>query len=453
MRRLRIFCVGAFLLAGSLLVQAQPQPPVTPSGGGAYRIGGGVSAPSVLSKVEPHYSKEATKAGLQGTVALSLVVSDEGRPQDLKVLRSLGLGLDEKAIEAVEQWRFKPAMKDGKPVPVKATIEVNFRLVPEYQLAEEKRAAEEKAERLERVRLANVATEQARQAQIAKAQAIGVDLAKVKFLVTGCEELRGVVGVVRREIDLSNDEAARLILNSGAIYASGQCPHPLAMNTFQTKGGFANIVVTLRRGDPTTFTEERFNYKATGSSISQKITNAYPEEAVWGRNYDETQLTWGEYQNIEKQRVDRERNEVAQREAETAQRRAQQQAQEAQAKAFALKTETFFKKAGSRQTVRLGDFCQNPFPYVGKVVTFPLSGFWTWKATSATSAYLDIGCSVSMSGVPSSVLTPAFNGPKVIALKILGNSNGILLVQYIYHEPCAVTGIFNMCSDFPGIAY
>lgn len=98
-------------------------------GGGAYRIGGGVSAPSVLSKVEPEYSEEARKAKWQGTVVLSLVVDDQGRPQGLKVLRSLGLGLDQKAIEAVEKWRFKPGMKDGKAVPVMATIEVNFRLL------------------------------------------------------------------------------------------------------------------------------------------------------------------------------------------------------------------------------------------------------------------------------------------------------------------------------------
>jgi periplasmic protein TonB len=98
-------------------------------GGGAYRIGGGVSAPTVLSKVEPEYSEEARKAKWQGTVVLSLVVDDQGRPQALKVVRSLGLGLDQKAIEAVEKWRFKPGMKDGKPVPVMATIEVNFRLL------------------------------------------------------------------------------------------------------------------------------------------------------------------------------------------------------------------------------------------------------------------------------------------------------------------------------------
>jgi TonB family protein len=98
-------------------------------GGGAYRIGGGVSAPSLLSKVEPEYSEEARKAKWQGVVVLSLIVDDQGRPQGLKVVRSLGLGLDQKAIEAVEKWRFKPGMKDGKAVPVFATVEVNFRLL------------------------------------------------------------------------------------------------------------------------------------------------------------------------------------------------------------------------------------------------------------------------------------------------------------------------------------
>jgi protein TonB len=97
--------------------------------GGAYRIGGGVSAPSVLSKVEPEYSEEARKAKWQGSVVLSVIVDELGRPRNVRVVRSLGLGLDQKAIEAVSQWRFKPGLKDGKPVPVMATIEVNFRLL------------------------------------------------------------------------------------------------------------------------------------------------------------------------------------------------------------------------------------------------------------------------------------------------------------------------------------
>src|ERR1700691_2868662 len=98
-------------------------------GGGAYRIGGGVSPPSILYKVEPEYSEEARKAKFQGTVLLFVVVDEKGLPRDIKILRPLGLGLDQKAVEAVEKWKFSPGKKDGKPVPVQAQIEVNFRLL------------------------------------------------------------------------------------------------------------------------------------------------------------------------------------------------------------------------------------------------------------------------------------------------------------------------------------
>ena len=99
------------------------------SGGGAYRPGGGVTNPVALYKPEPQYSEEARKAKWQGAVLLSLVVDENGKPIQIKVIRPLGLGLDEKAIEAVSQWKFKPGMKDGKPVPVQAQIEVTFRLL------------------------------------------------------------------------------------------------------------------------------------------------------------------------------------------------------------------------------------------------------------------------------------------------------------------------------------
>jgi periplasmic protein TonB len=99
------------------------------SGGGAYKIGGGVSAPVPVYRPEPEYSEEARKAKWQGAVLLELVVDANGVPQDIKVVRSLGLGLDQKAIEAVQKWRFKPGQKDGKAVPVSANIEVNFRLL------------------------------------------------------------------------------------------------------------------------------------------------------------------------------------------------------------------------------------------------------------------------------------------------------------------------------------
>ncbi len=98
-------------------------------GGGVYSIGGGVSSPSIIHKVEPEYSEEARKAKWQGTVQLSVVVDEFGHPRDIKVAQSLGLGLDQKAIEAVQQWLFKPGMKDGKAVAVFATIQVTFHLL------------------------------------------------------------------------------------------------------------------------------------------------------------------------------------------------------------------------------------------------------------------------------------------------------------------------------------
>jgi protein TonB len=98
-------------------------------GGGAFRVGGGVSAPVLLSKVEPEYSEEARKAKYQGTVLLYIEVDPSGRAENVRVVRSLGLGLDEKAIEAVKKWKFKPGYKNGQPVTVQATIEVNFRLL------------------------------------------------------------------------------------------------------------------------------------------------------------------------------------------------------------------------------------------------------------------------------------------------------------------------------------
>ncbi len=99
------------------------------AGGGVFRIGGGVSAPVAIYKVEPEYSEEARKAKFQGTVVLSIVIDEHGLPTNFKVVRPLGLGLDEKAIEAVQKWRFLPGKKEGKPVAVLATVEVNFRLL------------------------------------------------------------------------------------------------------------------------------------------------------------------------------------------------------------------------------------------------------------------------------------------------------------------------------------
>lgn len=98
-------------------------------GGGVYRVGGGVSAPKLTRKVDPEYSEEARKAKYQGTVLLQVEVWPDGRAHNVRVIRSLGLGLDEKAIEAVQQWEFVPGKKDGQSVKVAASVEVNFRLL------------------------------------------------------------------------------------------------------------------------------------------------------------------------------------------------------------------------------------------------------------------------------------------------------------------------------------
>jgi len=99
------------------------------TGGGVLRVGGGVSPPVLLYKKEPEYSEEARKAKHQGTVLLYVQIDPSGHAINMKVVKSLGLGLDEKAMEAVQNWKFTPGKKDGKAVTVEATIEVNFRLL------------------------------------------------------------------------------------------------------------------------------------------------------------------------------------------------------------------------------------------------------------------------------------------------------------------------------------
>jgi len=94
-----------------------------------FSAGNDITPPAVLSKVDPEYSEEARKARYSGAVMLSIVVNTDGRAGSISVVRSLGMGLDQKAIEAVQQWRFRPATNKGVPVRVRAQIEVNFRLL------------------------------------------------------------------------------------------------------------------------------------------------------------------------------------------------------------------------------------------------------------------------------------------------------------------------------------
>lgn len=94
-----------------------------PAGRGAF------TAPVLLLKTEPAYSEEARKQRAQGTVVLLVEIDIEGHARDIRVSRSLGFGLEERAMEAVAHWRFRPARRNGKPVPCSARVDVNFRLL------------------------------------------------------------------------------------------------------------------------------------------------------------------------------------------------------------------------------------------------------------------------------------------------------------------------------------
>lgn len=97
-------------------------------GSGIFHVGAGVSAPRPIYTPEPEFSEEARKAKYQGVVVLDIVVGTDGRVHNQRVVRSLGMGLDEKALEGVKVWKFDPSKKDGRPVAVEMQIEVAFNL-------------------------------------------------------------------------------------------------------------------------------------------------------------------------------------------------------------------------------------------------------------------------------------------------------------------------------------
>jgi len=97
-------------------------------GGGVMSVGGGVSAPEVIHSVQPQFTAEARSQNHQGVVAVQLIVDTQGFPQAVRVVRSLGMGLDEEAIAAVKQYRFRPATYEGHSVSVQMVIDVDFRL-------------------------------------------------------------------------------------------------------------------------------------------------------------------------------------------------------------------------------------------------------------------------------------------------------------------------------------
>src|SRR6185312_1774195 len=97
-------------------------------GPGLFHVGNGVSAPKAIFTPEPEFSEEARKAKYQGVVVLSGIVGVDGRVHNAHVVRSLGMGLDEKALEVVKLWKFDPGKKDGRPVPVEMGLEISFNL-------------------------------------------------------------------------------------------------------------------------------------------------------------------------------------------------------------------------------------------------------------------------------------------------------------------------------------
>src|SRR6202789_1650465 len=97
-------------------------------GGGLMSVGGGVSAPQLVHSVQPEFTEDARQQNFQGSVSIKLIVDSQGNPQDVRLLSHLGMGLDEKAIDAVKQYKFRPAMYQGHPVSVQIVIDVDFHL-------------------------------------------------------------------------------------------------------------------------------------------------------------------------------------------------------------------------------------------------------------------------------------------------------------------------------------
>jgi protein TonB len=122
--------MGVGLFGGVGSGQGTGQGPGSTSGfgGGIMSVGGGVSAPEVIHSVQPQFTPEARSQNYQGVVAVQLIVDSQGVPQDVRVVRHLGLGLDEEAIAAVKQYRFRPARYEGRSVSVQMVIDVDFRL-------------------------------------------------------------------------------------------------------------------------------------------------------------------------------------------------------------------------------------------------------------------------------------------------------------------------------------
>lgn len=97
-------------------------------GGGPYRPGSGIEAPRLLREVKPDYTEDARRRNLEGDVLLEIVVRRDGTVGDVKLVKALGAGLDQRAVQAVRQWRFAPARRLGTPVDVIVEVSVEFKL-------------------------------------------------------------------------------------------------------------------------------------------------------------------------------------------------------------------------------------------------------------------------------------------------------------------------------------
>jgi TonB family protein len=131
-RRIAVSFAGfalVLLAGGTVAVSSFPLQAEQPGKSGkVYKMEDGITPPRLVEKVEPGYSEEARAARVEGTVLLRVEITAEGAAQNIQVMQGIGSGLNEKAVEAVQQWHFAPGTKDGEPVTVLATIEVNFRL-------------------------------------------------------------------------------------------------------------------------------------------------------------------------------------------------------------------------------------------------------------------------------------------------------------------------------------
>ena len=123
-RSSRVPCVIA-LFGLALTCRAQSQKPQTDTDEKVYDLGPDVTPPRVTKQVSPRY-KTARGVRLEGSVTVALVVSSQGVPRDVRVIKGLDKDVDQSAVDAVEQWRFAPARKDDKPVAVRVSLEIDF---------------------------------------------------------------------------------------------------------------------------------------------------------------------------------------------------------------------------------------------------------------------------------------------------------------------------------------